>query len=351
MKFDTIQYDAVFLTNIPAFYKVNLFNEIQKSKNILVIFVSDESKIRNDNFYSFDFAFDYYFLNNGFFEERSKTKTLFNLLRKLRTISYKKIVFSGWEVKEITLAALLNKRRKNAIVIESSIIETKKSGLSWFLKKIAIARMSLAYPSGQLQKAILDTFSFKGETVITHGVGLSNFKETSLKIKKEITRNNPLRFIYVGRISPEKNIDFMVNVFKTLPYELVLIGDGPLKKQLDNKKYSNVKFLGYIDNKELSKELLKSDCFILPSLSEPWGLVVEEALTLGLPVIVSNRVGCHSDLVNDRNGIIFDVNDTQSFINALRVMEENYEYYVHGAGEFNSKEIAKAQVDAYVGSI
>ena len=351
MKFHRKQYDAVFLTNVPAFYKVNLFNEIQKNKDIFVIFVSDKSKIRNEDFYSYDFAFDHFFLNEENFEERSKIKTLFNLLRVLRTISYEKIIYSGWEVKEVTLAALFNKRKKNAIVIESSIIETKKTGLTWLLKKIAIGRMSLAYPSGLLQKAILETFSFKGKTVITHGVGISNLKETSFHNKKTCTRNNPLRFIYVGRISSEKNIDFMVKVFKTLPYELILIGDGPLKKQFDDKTYSNIRFLGYIDNKKLSKELLKSDCFILPSLSEPWGLVVEEALTLGLPVIVSNHVGCHSDLVNDRNGIIFDVNDTQSFIDALSKMEKNYERFARGASEFHASEIAKAQIDAYVGSI
>ncbi|EST88114.1 hypothetical protein ECA0157_05317, partial [Escherichia coli ECA-0157] len=137
MKFHRKQYDAVFLTNVPAFYKVNLFNEIQKNKDIFVIFVSDKSKIRNEDFYSYDFAFDHFFLNEENFEERSKIKTLFNLLRVLRTISYKKIIYSGWEVKEVTLAALFNKREKNAIVIESSIIETKKTGLTWLLKKIA----------------------------------------------------------------------------------------------------------------------------------------------------------------------------------------------------------------------
>lgn len=350
MKSDSNEYDAVFLTNVPAFYKVNLFNEINKHKKIFVIFVSNESKIRNEDFYSLDFDFDYFFLNKGNFEERSKILTLFNLIKKLRTISYKKIIFSGWEVKEVTLAALFNKKKKNAIVIESSIIETKKSGLSWFLKKIAIGRMSLAYPSGQLQKAILESLSFKGQTVITHGVGLSNFNKNELLYKK-CSRNNPLRFIYVGRISPEKNIEFIVNIFKSLPYELRLIGDGSLKKELESEKYSNIKFLGYIGNKKISNELLISDCFILPSLSEPWGLVVEEALTLGLPVIVSNHVGCHSDLVNDRNGLIFDINNTQSFIDALKMMDENYEHYACGASEYNAQEVAKAQVDAYVGSI
>lgn len=350
MKSNRKEYDAVFLTNVPAFYKVNLFNEISKYKKILVIFVSNESKIRNDDFYSFDFNFEHFYLNKGNFEERSKVSTLFNLVKKLRTISYKKIVFSGWEVKEVTLAAFFNKRKKNAIVIESSIIETKKGGLSWFLKKLAIGRMSLAYPSGHLQKAILEALSFKGQIVITHGVGLSNFNETELH-KKNSLRNNPLRFIYIGRISPEKNIEFIVNIFKSLPYELILVGDGALKKQLEDDRCKNIRFLGYIENKKLSNELLISDCFVLPSLSEPWGLVVEEALTLGLPVIVSNHVGCHSDLINDRNGIVFDVNNKQSFIDALKTMDEDYEHYACGASQYNAKEIAKAQVDAYIGSI
>ncbi|WP_411025631.1 glycosyltransferase, partial [Salmonella sp. s55004] len=105
--------------------------------------------------------------------------------------------------------------------------------------------------------------------MITHGVGLSNFNKIELHNKKTYRKNQPLRFIYVGRISPEKNIEFLVNVFKSLPYELILVGDGSLKKQLEEKRYNNIKFLGYIENKKLSHELLISDCFILPSLSEP----------------------------------------------------------------------------------
>lgn len=345
------EYDAVFVTNIPAFYKVNLFNEIQKKKNILVIFVSNGSTIRNDDFYSFDFKFDHYFLNEGNFEDRSKIKTLIQLLRKLKSISYKKLIFSGWEVKEVTLVSLISKYEKNAIVIESSIIETKKTGFTWLMKKIAIGRMSVAYPSGKLQEAILKALSFKGKTVITHGVGLSNFEKPKENIKTNFTSNNPLRFIYIGRLSPEKNVEFIIDIFKDLPYELVLVGDGELKQQLEDNKYTNIKFLGYIDNHKLAKELLLSHCFILPSLSEPWGLVVEESLILGIPVIVSNRVGCHSDLIKDTNGIVFDVNDRQSFINALKKMEQNYEHYAIGAREYNAKEMAKAQIDAYVGSI
>lgn len=351
MKSHKESYDAVFLTNVPAFYKINLFSEINKQKKILVIFVAERSIIRNENFYNFNFDFETHFLNPGFFETRSKLKTLYLLLKKLNSIEYKKLIFSGWEAKEVTLASLVTRRSKNSIVIESSIIETKTKGIAWLMKKIAMSRMSLAYPSGQLQKAILEKLTFKGKIVITHGVGLSNFDIKTAVTKKSIKKNNPLKFIYIGRLSDEKNIGFIVEVFKKLPYELILVGDGELREQLEKNNPSNIKFLGYIDNEKLSEKLALSDCFILPSLSEPWGLVVEEALTIGVPVIVSNHVGCHSDLVNENNGIVFDVNDHQSFIDAIKKMEQDYEHFASGANEYDAKKMAKVQINAYVRSI
>lgn len=350
MKSDNV-YDAVFLTNIPSFYKVNLFNEIHKHKKILVIFVARYSNIRNDDFYSYDFHFDAIFLNNKCFETRNKIKTLYSLLRTLYSISYNRLIFSGWEAKEITLASLLNRRKKNAVVIESSIIETKKSGIAWLLKKIAIKRMSIAYPSGQLQKKVLEALSFNGRTVVTHGVGLSSFVHRDRPATLKRKRNEPLRFIYIGRLSPEKNVEFMMDAFKNVPYELLLIGDGVLRKQLEIHQRENIKFLGYINNEEVLNILASGDCFILPSLSEPWGLVVEEALISGIPVIVSNHVGCHGDIVNNRNGIVFDVNNQQSLIDSLISMDLNYEQFASGAREYDANKMEKIQVDAYVSSI
>lgn len=68
---------------------------------------------------------------------------------------------------------------------------------------------------------------------------------------------------------------------------------------------SNITFLGQINNRELYKFYRDADVFILPSKSEPWGLVVEEALNNGTPVIVSDKVGCAIDLVTKDTGLIF----------------------------------------------
>ncbi len=77
------------------------------------------------------------------------------------------------------------------------------------------------------------------------------------------------------------------------------------EEELKAMAKQNVHFLGAINNKELSGYYQKMDVFVLPSLIEPWGLVVEEALNNGLPVIVSDRVGCAEEIIDESNGIVF----------------------------------------------
>lgn len=108
-------------------------------------------------------------------------------------------------------------------------------------------------------------------------------------------------------------------MFNSLPdLKLTVIGFGPKEEELKKMASSNVSFLGAISNDKISHYYQCNDVFVLPSKSEPWGLVIEEAMNNGLPVIVSNKVGCSIDLVaEDVNGIIFDLDDRNSLKNAV----------------------------------
>src|SRR2546430_3298455 len=79
-----------------------------------------------------------------------------------------------------------------------------------------------------------------------------------------------------------------------------------------------VKFLGFRNQSELPSFYDLCDVFVLPSTSEPWGLVVNEAMAAGRPVVVSDQVGCARDLVqNGLNGFIFPVGDVEALAHAL----------------------------------
>src|SRR6266568_5498123 len=96
------------------------------------------------------------------------------------------------------------------------------------------------------------------------------------------------------------------------PWDLVLVGDGPLKADLcrlisDLNLYGHVHLPGFIQYRELPAYYALAGVFVHASTTEQWGLVVNEAMATGLPVIVSNRCGCVPDLVAEgKNGFTFD---------------------------------------------
>lgn len=123
-------------------------------------------------------------------------------------------------------------------------------------------------------------------------------------------------FLYVGRLAPEKNVDGLIRAFAKYRHgggnwSLVIVGDGPLavalaKEALDCDVSSSVYFRGMQAACDLPPYYAFAGCFVLPSTREPWGLVVNEAMASGAPVIVSDRCGCAEDLVGRENGLVFD---------------------------------------------
>ena len=124
-------------------------------------------------------------------------------------------------------------------------------------------------------------------------------------------------FLYVGRLAPEKNVDGLLEAYCDYrqgggSWPLVIVGDGPLALTLRARAEAcpfaaEIVFAGHKGHRELPPYYAFASCFILPSTREPWGLVVNEAMASGLPVIVSERCGCAEDLVvPGKNGFVFN---------------------------------------------
>ena len=94
----------------------------------------------------------------------------------------------------------------------------------------------------------------------------------------------------------------------------IVVGDGPLRRQMEEYAVQAkipVSFVGFLNQGEISKAYVSSDCLVLPSdASETWGLVVNEAFVCGIPAIVSDAVGCAPDLIVEREtGWVFQRGD------------------------------------------
>lgn len=122
----------------------------------------------------------------------------------------------------------------------------------------------------------------------------------------------------VGRLVPKKQPQHLLEAFRRVraerPCTLLLAGDGPLAPLLHEivarDQIPDVVFAGFLDQREIGRAYAAADVFALVSREhETWGLVVNEALNFGLPVLVSDKVGCAGDLVRPENGFVVPADD------------------------------------------
>jgi glycosyltransferase involved in cell wall biosynthesis len=136
-------------------------------------------------------------------------------------------------------------------------------------------------------------------------------------------------FLFVGRlVDREKAITPLLAAFGRLAgrdpgARLAIVGDGPMRGPIDRCAKSGrwAIPLGRLQGEELFSAYCGADALVLPSRFESWGLVINEAMAAGLPVIVSNRVGCADDLVEGRGtGIVYDYARADGLFDALATL-------------------------------
>jgi glycosyltransferase involved in cell wall biosynthesis len=127
-----------------------------------------------------------------------------------------------------------------------------------------------------------------------------------------------------------------VNGAEPYPY-LVIVGDGEMRSALEAQAaatgFRSIRFCGFRNQSELPRFFDLASVFVLPARHEPWGLIVNEAMNAGLPVIVSDDLGCQPDLVQDGvEGCVFPVGNVAALEQALRRVLETPET-AHAMGQ------------------
>ncbi|PXY41991.1 hypothetical protein DMB65_05340 [Flavobacterium cheongpyeongense] len=335
--------DFLIINNVPSFYKINLYNELAKSAQIHVVFIALTNQVVINKFFQEEILFSYELLSPIQIEKRNKWQSLKKLYSICDKYNYKKIIYGGYDDLEERIFIFLTPKRKNCLQFESSIRESKVTGIIAIIKKLFFNRFSIALPSGKLQTAVFKELGFTGTIIETKGVGIFNKDQVS-----KIINHDP-KYIYVGRLISEKNLEFLIEVFNEINKPLTIVGCGILEEVLKEKANSNIQFTGFVPNNEVNRLYNTHDIFILPSISEPWGLVIEEAIYFGLPVLISNAVGCQEEMVlKPKTGIVFSPFDVKSLKNSIIEIEKHIDYYIDNCKSFNFNERDKMQIEAYL---
>jgi glycosyltransferase involved in cell wall biosynthesis len=187
--------------------------------------------------------------------------------------------------------------------------------------------------------------------IIPNSIDTSSFSPLpeagSFKNKYPILKNKKL-LLFFGRITRKKGLDILVDALKCLKAirnDFVLIIAGPdsegyfsvIEKYIsDNDLNENVLYVGMIDGEEKISVLCDSDLFILSSYSENFGMAVIEAMTVGLPVVISNKVGIFNEVKKEKAGIVtsLDPIEIANEINTLFLSDNRIQYYAKKGPRF-----------------
>jgi glycosyltransferase involved in cell wall biosynthesis len=143
-------------------------------------------------------------------------------------------------------------------------------------------------------------------------------------------------FLFAGKFESVKNPEILINAFLKISktnnnIHLIMLGNGTLDsklklifdKQFDNShiKSTNISFVPFQNQSAMPTVYRLCDVFILPSISETWGLAVNEAMACGKPVIVSDKCGCAQELVVEGvNGYTFKSGSAADLISKMQLM-------------------------------
>ena len=196
-------------------------------------------------------------------------------------------------------------------------------------RKIYLSSDAVIVVSHALQNALKKYYGI-GSLVIYNMVENRFFKD-----KRKIKNDSSFTFVSVGRLVPIKCFDILVKAFSLMEHnsrvELRLIGEGPERIKIEKlvavlHLEDKVKLLGFKTPEEVSKILCDSDCLVLSSHRETFGIVLIEAMAKGLPV-VSTRCGGPEDIINESNGLLVQPDDSEDLAKAMDYMVEHAHEY------------------------
>lgn len=191
------------------------------------------------------------------------------------------------------------------------------------IKRQIVQQYCAALVGGKPQRQYLEKLGLSAERVFTgyNTVGIDDFHPSRIRHLPRLHSGS--YFLAINRFVGKKNLSMLISAYASYraqagsqAWDLVICGDGELRAQIEQqittlKLNESVHLPGFLQQKQLMPYLAHAQCFIHTSLQEQWGLVINEAMAAGLPVLVSDRCGCFEDLVIEGvNGFGFDPTNT-----------------------------------------
>jgi len=297
-------------------------------------------------------------------QKLEKTNILYLLLKLnllLNNINPDVIAVVGYSQPGMLYTLLWGIWNRKPIILLTDSKENDELRIWWKekLKSLIIKQYKAALVAGETHKQYLTKLGMSSETIF---LGYDVVDNQTFHPNNICHFPHPLKrpyFLAINRFVSKKNLPLLISAYAQyfqargyLAWDLVLSGDGELRPQIEQQihELGLQKFIhlpGFLQQEELLPYFAHASCFIHASTQEQWGLVVNEAMAAGLPVIVSNRCGCFEDLVIEGvNGFGFDPGDQQALTDLMLKMSSG-KVDLAVMGEASLKHIQKYSPDYF----
>lgn len=315
----------LFITNIPSPYRVEFFNELGKYIDLTVIFEAKRAQgIKFDWKDSYK-NFKAVFLSDGDIQEK---KFNFSILKYIKRNQYDYIFATNYSYRTELLAYLkmVFLRIPFVLEIDGGIIKEEKI-LMRKLKRFLLTKPSKYFSPSVSSDKFLMHYGAKKDNIIRYN--FSSFWEKDIlcqpitcerkkEIKKELGLDLKPLILCVSQIIHRKGIDVLMDALNNLEidYQCLVIGEQPDKDYLSkikNLQNNKVRLCSFKNSERLRLYYQAADVFVLPTRFDVWGLVVNEALANGLPVITTNGCVAGTELIKDNyNGFLVPIDDEEA---------------------------------------
>ncbi|MFY9558896.1 MAG: glycosyltransferase family 4 protein [Terriglobales bacterium] len=333
----------VILTEIIAPYRIPVFNALaaREEVDLHVIFLSEtDPALRQWQVYRDEIRFSYEVLKSY----RARIGR-FNMLvtrgvcAALRDSDPEVILGGGYNY--LAMWQVLCWARKQGVPFllwsESNAVDARRN--FWWVeaaKRRFIRACQGHVVPGTSAAAYLKTFDVSDDIVFVapNAVDVERFARAAADARQDPDRRKrlglPQRYLlYVGRFVRAKGVFDLLAAYAKLPEEtrravgLVLAGDGEEREELVRRnRYvdpGQIVFPGFLHREELAAFYALAEALVFPTLSDPWGLVVNEAMACGLPVIATSVAGCVADMLRDgENGYVVRPGDPEGLSRTMR---------------------------------
>lgn len=262
------------------------------------------------------------------------------------------LVLPGWGFRE-SLAGLGWAARRGVrriLLSDSQPIDTPRRAAREAAKRVLVRSFDAALVGGAPHARYVEALGLPRERILP---GCDVVDNSAFAGARRRRADDAPQLVSVLRLLPRKNAELVLAALARAPaWSWVLVGEGPHRAVLEAEAArlgvtDRVAFLGHVPDETLPQVLADADVYVQPSLSEPWGLAVNEAMAAGKPVLVSTACGCREDLVVEGvDGMLFDPGSVESLADALRRMLNERARWPQ-MGEASRKIVAGWDLDLY----